>query len=251
MRKFKQYTSFPLHILTLTMQLLSDIKESLLHFLFPHVCEGCGTDVLQPDHFLCLKCHSLLPQTAFEVYPNNPVEKLFWGRLPVTSATAHCYFAKQSMMQHLMHQLKYRGNKEIGLYLGRLMGQALANSNRFRYVDALIPLPLFTAKERKRGYNQAAVLCTGMSEALGKPVLSNVVIRTTHTESQTKKNRIERWLNMDGRFELVGPAEIEGKHVLLVDDVVTTGATLEACGAVLLQAPNVQLSLATLCYSGR
>lgn len=198
-----------------------------------------------------MRCHASLPKTEFEFYPNNPVEKIYWGRLPLVSATAHCYFSKQAIMQHLMHQLKYRGNKDVGLYLGRLMGHSLASANRFRYVDALIPLPLFPIKERKRGYNQAAVLCDGIAEVLGKPVLKDVVVRNMHTESQTKKNRIERWLNMEGRFELAKPEKIAGKHLLLVDDVITTGATLEACGAVLLQGQNVQLSLATLCYSGR
>lgn len=233
------------------MQMLTDIKESVLHFLFPHVCESCGTDVLEPDHFLCLKCLSTLPKTEFQFYPNNPVEKIFWGRLPVVSATAYCYFTKGSTMQHLMHQLKYKSNKDIGIYLGKLMGHALAASNRFRYVDALIPLPLFSDKERKRGYNQATILCEGMAGTLGKPVWKDVVIRTTHTESQTKKNRVERWQNMEGRFELVKPQKIEGKHVLLVDDVITTGATLEACGAVLQQAAGTQISLATLCISSR
>lgn len=233
------------------MQAIKELKEAMLHLLFPHVCEGCGSDVLEPDHFLCLKCLSALPKTDFQFYPANPVEKIFWGRLPLVSATAHCYFTKGSMMQHLMHQFKYRGNKELGIYLGRLMGHALANSNRFRYVDALIPLPLFSAKEKKRGYNQAALLCEDIAEVLQKPVWRDVVIRTVHTETQTKKNRVERWQNMEGRFELKKPEKIEGKHLLLVDDVVTTGATLEACGATLLQATGVQLSLATLCISSR
>lgn len=233
------------------MLLLNTIKESVLHLLFPHVCETCGTDVLEPDHFLCLRCLAALPKTEFHLYPNNPVEKIYWGRLPLTSATAQYYFTKGSMMQHLMHQLKYRGNRELGLYLGRLMGYALAASNRFRYVDALVPLPLFPTKERARGYNQATVLCEGIASVLQKPVLKDVVIRTMHTESQTKKNRVERWLNMEGRFELKKPAAIAEKHLLLVDDVVTTGATLEACGAVLLDVPNVQLSVATLCFSSR
>ena len=229
---------------------LKDVKDAAFHFLFPHVCEGCGTDVLERDHMLCLQCLSSLPKTEFQFYPANPVEKLFWGRLPVTAAAAHCYFTKESMMQHLMHQLKYRGNKELGLYLGRVLGLALQAANRFRYVDALVPLPLYSFKERKRGYNQATLLCEGMAEVMNKPVLKDVIIRNTHTESQTKKNRVERWLNMEGRFEVVKPEAIEGKHVLLVDDVVTTGATLEACGAALLDAPNVQVSIATLCYSG-
>ena len=228
---------------------LNDIKESVLHLFFPHVCEGCGTDVLEKEHFLCLKCYSSLPKTDFHLYPNNPIEKIFWGRLPLVNATSQYYFTKNSAMQHLMHQLKYRGNKELGVYLGRLMGHALNQSNRFRFVDALVPLPLFPAQERKRGYNQALVLCEGIAEVLGKPVLKNAITRTTHTDSQTKKNRVQRWQNMEGRFETTNEEMIKGKHLLLVDDVVTTGATLEACGTELLEAENVQLRVATLCFS--
>ena len=228
---------------------LTDIKEFLLHLLFPHVCEGCGTDVIEQEHFLCLKCHASLPKTEFNLYPNNPIEKIFWGRLAVTNATAQYYFTKDSKMQHLMHQLKYRGNKELGLYLGRLMGHALNESNRFRFVDALVPLPLFPSKEKKRGYNQATILCEGIAEVLAKPILKNVIMRTSYTDSQTKKNRVQRWENMEGRFELANADAIKGKHLLLVDDVITTGATLEACGREILKAGNVQLSIATLCFS--
>ncbi|HEX8607121.1 MAG TPA: phosphoribosyltransferase family protein [Pedobacter sp.] len=174
---------------------------------------------------------------------------MFWGRLPLTHATAQYYFTRRSAIQKLMHELKYRGNKELGLYLGRLMGQQLQASNRFRYLDALVPLPLFPAKERKRGFNQAELLCRGISEVTGTPVLTSVVIRTTNTESQTKKNRLERWENMKGRFVLTNKDIIQGKHVLLVDDVVTTGATLEACGKVILDARDTRLSIATLCIS--
>lgn len=226
-----------------------DVKESLLHFAFPHICEGCGSDLLGVDHELCLKCLSSLPETNFHLHPNNPIEKIFWGRLPVTYATAQYYFTKESLVQHLMHQLKYKGNKDLGIYLGRLMGHALAASNRFSFVDALIPLPLFPSKEKKRGYNQATVLCQGIAEVLQKPVLKDVIIRTSYTDSQTKKSRVQRWQNMEGRFKLVNAKAIEGKHVLLIDDVITTGATLEACGKEIIQAQNVQLSVATLCFS--
>lgn len=233
------------------MPLLADIKHAALHLLFPHVCEGCGTDVISPDQFLCLQCHASLPKTEFHLYPNNPVEKIFWGRLPLVNATAQYYFSKRSAMQHLMHQLKYRGNKELGLYLGRLIGQALKETNRFAAVDALVPLPLHPSKEKKRGYNQATVLCEGIKEVFDKPILKDAVTRTTHTESQTKKNRVQRWQNMEGRFEVVNEDALKDKHLLLVDDVVTTGATLEACGAELLDVPGVRLSVATLCFSSR
>jgi ComF family protein len=231
------------------MQLIQTIKEALLHLAFPHVCAGCGSDLLSKEHLVCLRCLEALPQTDFHKYPNNPVEKMFWGRLPLTHATAQYYFSKESLLQHLVKQFKYRGNEALAFYLGQLMGHQLATTHRFSHIDALIPLPLFAAKERARGYNQSTALCNGIADVMQKLVLNEVVIRTTATESQTKKNRIERWQNMEGCFELINAQAIAGKHVLLVDDVVTTGATLEACGRELLEAQNIQLSIATLCFS--
>jgi len=227
----------------------SVLGDGLMHIAFPHVCEGCGTDILDTHHELCLQCSSNLPSTSFHLHSGNPIEKIFWGRMPVTHATAQYYFTKESLMQRLMHQVKYRGNKELGIYLGRMMGHQLIASNRFGFIDGLIPLPLHPLKERKRGFNQATILCQGIAEVLEKPVWKDVMIRRTSTESQTRKSRVERWQNMEGRFELVKPACIEGKHVLLVDDVITTGATLEACGQELLKTENVKLSIATLCFS--
>jgi len=152
-------------------------------------------------------------------------------------------------MQHLMHELKYKGNKELGLQMGRLIGNDLQQTHRFCYVDALIPLPLFPAREKRRGYNQATILCEGIAQVLNVEVLRDVVVRTKHTATQTKKGRMERWQNMEGKFELLNPQRIQDKHVLLVDDVVTTGATLEACGHELIAVNNTRLSIATLCYA--
>jgi ComF family protein len=227
---------------------LTEIKDSLLHLLFPHVCSGCGSDLLDKESMLCLRCMEAMPETNFVLHVGNPVEKKFWGRLPLSAATAQYYFTRESLMQHLMHQFKYKRNKELGAQLGKIMGESLKRSGRFK-IDALIPLPLFPAKEKRRGYNQATVLCEGMAESLQVPVLKDVVIRSHHTETQTKKGRIERWQNMEGKFVLRKPEVISNKHVLLVDDVVTTGATLEACGLALLEAENVKLSIATLCSS--
>ncbi|MGZ5190966.1 MAG: ComF family protein [Flavisolibacter sp.] len=231
------------------MQLLKEIKNSLLHFSFPHVCEGCGSDLLEPSQLLCLRCLSFLPATNFHMHPNNPIEKIFWGRMPVTYATSHFYYTRESIIQHLMHQFKYRGNKEIGFYLGNLMGHALSSSNRFSFLDALIPLPLFPSKERQRGFNQATILSEGVSGILNIPVWKDVICRNSFTETQTKKGRIERWQNMEGRFEVTRVEQLKGKHVLLIDDVVTTGASLEACGTELLKVKDLRLSIATLCFS--
>ena len=231
------------------MQLIKGIKNSLLHLVFPQVCAGCGSDLVGENNKLCLQCHEDLPNTSFHLHGNNPIEKLFWGRLPVTYATAQYYFTKQSLVQHLMHRFKYRGDKELGLFLGRLIGYQLNETNRFKEVDVLVPLPLYASKERMRGYNQATLLCEGIAELLQKPVLKNAVVRTMYTDSQTKKSRVERWQNMDGRFHLVDEISVKGKHILLVDDVITTGATLEACGQEVLKGENVKLSIATLCFS--
>lgn len=229
---------------------LGEIKNSLLHLVFPGVCTGCGTDLVSDDAVLCLKCINNLPETNFERYANNPVEKKFWGRLPLISASAQFYFTRESLMQHLMHQFKYRGNKDLGFQLGRMMGENLQRSGRFM-VDALIPLPLFASREKRRGFNQATILCEGMSEVMRVPVLTEVINRSQYTDTQTRKGRIERWLNMEGKFILNNSEAICGKHVMLVDDVVTTGATLEACGIELLKAGDVLISIATLCYAAR
>ncbi|WP_240040738.1 ComF family protein [Pseudocnuella soli] len=226
---------------------LKQTADILLHLIFPHCCTGCGNDMLQANQVLCTTCADALPRTHFEHHANNPIEKIFWGRLPITYASAQYFFTKDSVMQNLMHALKYRGNKEVGLWLGKTIGAQLFSTNRFMQVDALVPLPLYPEKEHQRGYNQARVLCDGMAQAMQKPVLHQAVIRTHHTESQTKKTRVERWQNMEGRFLVADPGALQGKHLLLVDDVVTTGATLEACGRCLLDVPDVRLSIATLC----
>ncbi len=226
-----------------------ELLHDFTHLFFPHICVGCGTDVLGTKSVLCIQCINQLPVTNFHLHAANQVEKIFRGRLPVREATSFCYFSKDSLIQRLLHQLKYKGNKDIGFFAGRMMGAALRESERYDSVDALIPMPLFAAREKKRGYNQTAVLCEGISAATGIPVLKNVICRITSTETQTNKNRIERWLNMEGRFEVKDKEAIKNKHVLLVDDVLTTGATLEACGHELLQGENTQVSIATLAYT--
>lgn len=232
------------------MPLLQEIRESFLHLFFPHICAGCGNDILDRESVLCIRCMEAMPETHFELYPGNPVEKKFWGRLQLQNATAQYYFTGESLIQHLIHQFKYKGNKELGIQLGRMMGNSLKRSDRF-HADTLIPLPLFSDKERKRGFNQAYILCQGIAEYLHIPVLKNVIIRPQYTETQTRKGRIERWKNMEGKFVLTDPGIIAGKHVLLVDDVITTGATLESCGSELLKAANTRLSIACLCSASR
>jgi ComF family protein len=220
-------------------------SSPLAHLFYPHNCIGCGSDVIDKENFLCLECLSDLPHTNFAMHANNPLEKKFWGRIALTSAMSEFYFSKESIVQNMIHELKYRGNKKAGMYFGNLMGKSLLNSNRFD-VDILIPLPLFERKERLRGYNQSEILCNGISEIINKPVIKNNVIRKVFTETQTKKHRIERWKNVEDIFFVTDPKSLKGKHILLVDDVITTGATLDACGTEILKIKNVKLSIAAL-----
>lgn len=221
------------------------ISTSLFHLFYPHNCIGCGSDVLESENFLCLECINNLPHTHFAMHANNPVEKIFWGRVGITAAMSEFYFSKVSIIQNLIHEFKYKGNKKIGHYLGSLMGESLLNSTRF-HINAIIPLPLFEKKEKKRGYNQAEILCNGISEVMNIPIIKNNVVRIIPTETQTKKHRAERWQNVEKSFTVLQPEFLEGKHILLVDDVITTGATLEACASEILKVNNVHLSVATL-----
>jgi ComF family protein len=230
---------------------LKKILHSGIHMFYPHTCHGCGSDLLSSKELLCGKCIFNLPNTFFADSENNPVEKIFTGRLITKAAYSHLYFNKGTLVQQLIHQLKYKGNKEIGIYLGRLMGNALLNNKRFGKMDCLVPLPLFAAKEHKRGYNQAAILCNGMAEVLNIPVSTGNVVRRRFTQTQTRKQRTERWENVADSFVINDPAALEGKHLLLVDDVVTTGATLDACGNVMLLVPGTTLSIATLACAGK
>ena len=225
------------------------LRSPVFHLFFPQICIGCGSDFIDKDTFLCLECINELPHTNFAMHANNPVEVNFWGRLPISAAMCELYFTKGSMMQNLVHEFKYKGNQEMGIYLGNLIGKSLDKSNRFKDIDLIIPLPLFSEKERRRGYNQAKILCDGIAEITGVPVLTKNVVRIVNTETQTRKKRLQRWINVEKTFRVSSPEELEGKHILLVDDVITTGSTLEACASEILKVKNTKVSLAALAFA--
>lgn len=233
------------------MSLKSAIISPLVHFFYPHICLGCGSDIIEQENFLCLECISDLPHTNFALHANNPLEKIFWGRIPLSAGMSEFYFSKSSVIQNLIHEFKYRGNVKVGAYLGKMMGKSILNSNRFSNIDALVPLPLFTKKEFKRGFNQSAILSEGISEVTNIPVITKNVVRNIPTETQTKKGRIERWENVEKSFSVSDPKKLQHKHILLVDDVITTGATIEACGAQILTTGGVKLSVASLAFATR
>lgn len=226
---------------------LSQCAERLI---FPHTCLGCGYDEINSKDILCYECISQLPKTGFFNVIENPVEKVFWGRLKILQGGALFYFAKGSLMQHLLFELKYKNNIQVGYFFGRSMGNTLLNATLYNHIDALIPLPLNKEKEKIRGYNQAQIICEGIASIWQKPILNNVVSRIKFTSTQTKQNRIQRWQNMENVFVANNETtDLNNKHILLIDDVITTGATLEACGNALIEAGVKSISIATVAYT--
>ena len=231
------------------MKPLSNILEDALQLFYPHVCAGCGDDLHGKLQLICFNCMQQLPHTDFAKIPDNQIEHIFYGRAKIQSACSIFYFSKGQIIQQLIHQLKYKGNQEIGIYLGKLMGGQLLNSGRFKNIDAIIPLPMHPDKQRKRGYNQAEVLAKGISQKINVPLLNDIVVRSKTTTTQTNKQRVERWTNVDGTFIIQKQSRIIGKNILLVDDVITTGATLEACSNAILSIENTSLSIAVLAHA--
>ncbi|MBY0481801.1 MAG: ComF family protein [Chitinophagaceae bacterium] len=228
---------------------LENLLQDFSKLFFPHYCAGCGQDLKNREAILCYRCQQDLPFTNFFDTANNPVEKSFFGRLRLEHAAASFYFTKDSLLQNLLIELKYRNNKAVGFYLGRILGHHLKNAERFKTIDALIALPLHPKKQMIRGYNQARIICEGIKAVWDKPIIDHAVERIIFSNTQTQQNRVNRWQNMEGIFGLKNPSEIQHKHLLLVDDVTTSGATLEACGSVLLAVDGVKLSIATVAYT--
>jgi ComF family protein len=230
---------------------LKNILRDTLHLFYPHQCKGCGTDLLAHSDHICLTCLLELPSTGFAPLANNPVEKYFWGRIPFQAAHSEFYFSKGTLIQQLIHQLKYKGDTSLGQFLGSLMGSSLKQSGRFNSLDAIIPLPPFADRERKRGYNQSAILAEGISQQLQVPVITGNVIRQYATETQTRKHRNERWENVHQSFQVKFPDQLKNLQLLLVDDVVTTGATLEACAQTIIRNSAASISIAVLAHAGK
>lgn len=223
------------------------LGSALLELFYPHTCAGCGSALLPPHAGVCATCLSTLPATGFLETPSNPVAQIFWGRLPVTRASACCYFNKKTRVQSILHQIKYHYRKDAGLQLGQWMGTQLLATGWLKDIDLLLPMPLHPAREAKRGYNQAALLCEGISSITGLPTAGALIIRKAATDSQTNQDRAARWENMQGVFTVANPGALQHKNLVLVDDVITTGATLEAMGAELMKLPGIQLHI--LCFA--
>lgn len=222
------------------------MQNDFLSLVFPKVCYACGKSLFKKEDCICTYCHYHLPRTDFHLKADNPVHKLFWGRINIHAAAAMYLFNKGSKVQRLIHQLKYRGKKEIGISLGKYYGRELKRSPLFATADMVIPVPLHLKKLKKRGYNQSALFAQGIAESLQVENDTEVLIRAKASQTQTKRSRFDRWKNVEEIFQVTEPGKIEGKHILLADDVVTTGATLEACAAKLLEVPGTKISVVTI-----
>ena len=222
-----------------------DLLDDFIGLFFPRLCISCAGALLKHESMLCDRCLYHLPRTRFHQDLDNPVARLFWGRVQVEYATSFFYFNKGSPYQRILHELKYEGMKEIGLEMGRIFGREISGSS-FGSVELIVPVPLHRSKLRKRGYNQSEWIAMGLAEGLQKPIDSRSLVRTMASSSQTRKNRYDRWTNVEGIFQAKYPDKLANRHVLLVDDVVTTGATLEACASAILGLQNTRISIATL-----
>lgn len=220
---------------------------SLFRLFFPRRCAVCGACLHGGEDVLCLKCDVGLPRTDYHRVAGNPVERRFWGRFPLERATSYFRYRKGGSYRHVLFRLKYGGRNDYARMMGELLAADLSRSGFFEGVDVLLPVPLHPDKQRRRGYNQSEWLARGVSAVTGIPVSVGQVVRTKNTETQTRKPGLQRWDNMEGVFEVVDATDLAGRHVLLVDDVLTTGATLTACADALASGvEGVRFSVLTL-----
>jgi ComF family protein len=228
------------------MKYISDLWDDFLSLLFPRICCGCGTALVRNESVICTQCYIEIPRTNYHLAADNPVAQLFWGRCLLEKAAAFSYYTKGSRIRRIIHKLKYDGVKDAGTLLGKIYATTLRDSGFFDGIDLIIPVPLHPSKKRKRGFNQCDYICSGISEVSGIPADNRSLVRVSRSDTQTRKSRYERWLNVEGIFEVKRRDEIAGKHILLIDDVITTGSTIEACAVELLKVENVKVSVIAL-----
>lgn len=226
------------------------LLNHLINLFYPRVCPACGNLLMKGEETVCLSCRYLLPKTHYENNPENPLAQTFWGQVDFHAVTAEYFFSKTGKVQHLLHQLKYQGNKDAGYFLGQQLGESIRNAEPFQGIDYLVPIPLHPKKEHLRGYNQSSVIAQGVEEKTGIPINKGVLIRKVYTSTQTRKSREERWDNVKEIFDVIDAEVFVSKHVLLIDDVLTTGATLMAAGSTLLKVPDIIVSAAAVACAG-
>ncbi len=220
--------------------------EDFYGLFFPRICAGCGKSLFRNEEYLCALCLYELPKTNFHLAEDNALMRVFWGRVFLQRAASYYYFTKGGLVQRMIHQLKYKENQEIGVYLGQVYGRILKESGFCADFDYLIPVPLHKKRQRKRGYNQSEVFANGLAESTGVPVCTRLLLRVTASSTQTRKSKFMRWKNVEHLFALRNEQDYAGKHLVLIDDVITTGATLEACAHALENVKDVRISVISI-----
>jgi ComF family protein len=220
--------------------------KSLLSLFYPPLCVGCSDALLNSETYFCAECLKKLPVTDYHLQTENPAKERLAGKIPVERATAYLYYNKEGLGQKTVAEIKYHGNQQLGSWVGERLAQNLLPSGFFEGIDFLVPVPLHPKKMRKRGFNQAEAIALGISKITQIPLETTILYRGRANETQTKKSLYERWKNTQGIFQIVDNQLFEDKHLLLIDDVLTTGSTLEACAQALIKTKNVRISILTL-----
>ena len=231
------------------MNWLYDLWDDFISLLFPRLCYACGSQLMRNESLICTACFVLIPRTNYHLAEDNPVAQLFWGRCLIEKAAAFSYYNKGSRIRKLIHNMKYKGIREIGYELGRIYGLSLKASGFANDIDMIIPVPLHPMKKRVRGFNQSETISMGIADVTHLPVDIKSLARILVSATQTKRSRYERWTNVEGIFKVIDSETIIGKHVLIVDDVITTGSTIESCTNELLKVEGVKVSVVTLAFA--
>lgn len=229
---------------------MTSIFKSFWQLLYPKRCIICGRRMTEGDGMMCLSCNLDLPRTnLYKDAYDNAMARLFWGKMPVERAAALLYYSPDTQTSHAVMDFKYFGRRDVAEYLGRMAAEEFADSGFFDGIDIIVPMPLAPNRLKERGYNQCSYIAKGISSVTGLPIDEDIVRRISFSESQTKKHAWERMTNVSGAFSLTDEEKVKGKHVLLVDDVVTTGATISSCGAEIAKAGDVKISVLTLGFT--
>ena len=224
----------------------SNVINDINNILLPKVCFGCGVPLSVGERLLCTVCRYQIPLTEYDFTDENQTDKIFYGRVDIKKANSFLFYTENGIVKNLIHYLKYKNQEEIGVFLGDWFGQIISESNSLPCIDMIIPVPLHKKKLKKRGYNQLSRFGEQLALHLNTKLEPNILIKTANTKTQTKKSRTYRWHNTQSLYILKGKTNIKDKTILLIDDVVTTGATLEACAITLKQIEGVTIYIATM-----
>jgi ComF family protein len=223
--------------------------KDLFYLFYPKLCVICDEKLIENETVICTICRHDLPLTNFQDYTNNKVTQTFYGRILIEKGYALLYYRKKGTTQKIIHDLKYKSNEEVGIFFGNWLGELLAENKEFKNIDCIIPVPLHPKKLRERGYNQVSKFGKKISFFLGIPIIEDKLIRISSTKTQTFKARFERFTNIDTKFLLKTPNEFNNKHILLIDDVITTGATLQACAKEFSKSKECKISVLAMAYT--